>query len=153
MVAGWHRTLDLAKADEWYRRAIARGSQSAILLYASLLTSRGDFAQAEAILRTEIEKGWPPALYRVALVRIMRTKSPRRYREALPYLEQAGEKGHPLSRILLGRLMAQGRFGLGKVPRGIVMVVKNATAELNELKRRNEEYKLSQDARLMHTGH
>lgn len=117
--AGIGTARDRDCAAEYYRRAFAAGSQVAAIGYAALLIEQGDRAGGEAILIDSARSGFVPAYYRLALHRYEGSPSRRTYREIMPWLEYAAEMGHPGAQLRLAELMAAGRCGLRKVPKGL----------------------------------
>jgi TPR repeat protein len=131
---GYHAALgvprDMARAEEWYRRASEGGSQRALLEYIRLLWRRSDAARGEATLGGSAGDDWAPALYWRARFRLLRSKTPRRtLKEVRPLLERATELGSPAARRLLAAEMSLGRFGIREIPKGMRMVWKNSRAE------------------------
>lgn len=105
-------------AEQWYKLALAGGSQEAMLKCASAAASRGEFAACEAILRSGIDQDWTPALFWMAWHRQVQSADKATYRAIFPLLKTAAQRGHPAARFFLVNFMSRGKFGIGRIPLG-----------------------------------
>jgi len=115
---------DLDKAEYWYKRAFACGSQRAMVECAHFAASRKDYAACEAILQVGVEEDWTPALFWLAWYRHKQSESKETYRAIFPMLAEAARRGHPAARLIFANFMTRGRFGLLHVPRGFFRSMK-----------------------------
>lgn len=120
--AGRGVAADAAQAEEWYGRAFASGCDFALLNYAKHLISRGDRDAAEAAYRVGVARDWAPALFWLAQSRTKRSKSRKTVLEVRPLIERAAALGSPNAKRVLSRNLAQGRYGLREIPRGLSLV-------------------------------
>jgi TPR repeat protein len=123
-VACWYEfgtgvSPDLAKAEEWYRRAAVGGLRLATLRYAALVRGRRDYARVEAIFSSDFFRDWPPAWFWLAYSRLRQSNRRADYMRALPLLERASMSGCPIAKLLLAQWMTWGRFGIRNIPRGL----------------------------------
>jgi hypothetical protein len=116
-------------AEAWFRRAFAGGSQIAMLKCAGAAASRGDYAACEAILQVGVDKKWAPAIFWQAWYRHARSESPETYRAILPMLKTAAKSGHPAARMVLASCMVRGKFGVWRIPLGLLLAAKAALDE------------------------
>lgn len=118
-------TADQEKAETWYKRACAGGSQLAMLACARLAASRHDYAACENILQPGVEQGWAPAKFWLAWYRHEQSESMQICRRLLPLLNDAAAKGHPGAKFLLANFTIHGKFGLLRVPFGFLLALRN----------------------------
>ena len=116
---GTGTTPDLAKAQEYYRRAIQGGSWSATIHYARLLDELGHYDICDEILEDGVAVGFVPAYFWLAWLRYKRSKTREACREGRPLLEYAARAGHPGARRKLAQWMLLGRFGPREIFRGL----------------------------------
>lgn len=112
---------DLAKAAEYYRRAIERGSWMATIHYARLLDQLGQFESCDQVLDDGIAAGFVPAYFWLAWLRYKRSKTRQTCREVRPLLEYAAKAGHPGARYRLSQWMLLGKFGALEIFRGFLL--------------------------------
>ena len=90
-----------------------------MLDYAFVLQARGEFDQADTVLKDGAERGWAPAQFWFAQTRILRSGgSTKILREMRPMLEQAAAQGSLAASWLLARKQSHGRFGILQIPGG-----------------------------------
>lgn len=133
---------DIAKADDWYKRAFAGGSQVAMLKCAKAAALRNDYTACEAILEIGVNQDWTPAIFWQAWYRHEQSESTETYRTILPMLRKAAERGHPAARMCLASFMLRGKFGLHRVPLGLLLAIRTAVTDVS-----NKEKTLSQEYR------
>jgi TPR repeat protein len=112
---------DLAKAQEYYRRAIQGGSWKATIHYARLLDELGHYGTCDQVLEDGVAVGFIPAYFWLAWLRYKRAETRHACREVRPLLEYAATAGHPGARRKLYQWMFLGRFGPGEILRGILL--------------------------------
>jgi len=117
---------DLAKAQEYYRRAIQGGSWTATIHYARLLAELGHHDTCETVLKDGVAVGFVPAYFWLAWLRYKRSKTREVCREVRPMLEYAAKAGHPGARRKLAQWMLFGRFGPREIFRGILLSLRLA---------------------------
>jgi hypothetical protein len=105
-------------AIEWYYKAICNGSWYATLGYARLLEHHGYHIEVDDVLQDGVDKGFAPALYRLAILKYRRKPGRKSANEVRELLEQARLAGHPASELFLAGLAAFGRFGVREIPQG-----------------------------------
>jgi len=131
-------TEDRPRAEHWFEKAFAGGSQRALLNYGRLLFWRGDPGAAEAVFRVGAVDDWAPAHYWLARTLLGQPTSARTRTEARLLLQRAAAQGHPAARRLLGREMAWGRFGLKWVPTGFTLLSRYSEDILSSWAAQNE---------------
>jgi hypothetical protein len=117
--SGRGTAVDLAAAEEFYRRALCAGSWKATLSYAGMLFKRGADSAWPSTLGDGADKGFIPAFFWLAWYRYKRAPGRKTAREVRPLLETAAGAGHPGARLMLARWKASGKFGLREIPNGI----------------------------------
>lgn len=110
---------DSVEAERWYRLAIERGCRQAQLRLGRIYQSRGDLVAAEQIYMLGAGERWAPAMYRLALLKLGQAHTSAKLNEARGLLEQAAAQGDLAAQMHLARLMARGRFGWWRIPRGL----------------------------------
>lgn len=125
---------DLNMAQDYYRRAIDGGSQSATLGYARLLNLLGKHEEADALLEDGVSADFIPAFFWLASLRYRRAPSRKMARAIRPLIEHAAAHGHPGAELMLGRLMLNGRFGLKSVPGGLRRMIRFTNSRIAEEK-------------------
>jgi TPR repeat protein len=118
---GTGTSRDLAKAAEYYLRAIEGGSWMATIYHARLLDQLGQFDSCDEVLNDGIAAGFVPAFFWLAWLRYKRSKTWQTCREVRPLLEYAAKAGHPAARWKLSQWMLWGKFGPLEIFRGIVL--------------------------------
>lgn len=135
---GWHYhtgtyvEADFAKAQEYYYRAICAGSWMATLNYAKLLADHGYHDHCEKVLEDGVASDFVPAYFWLAWFRYKRSKSREVCQEIRPMLEYAARKGHPGAKLILGRLMLFGKFGIRGIPEGFKFALRSALESARE---------------------
>lgn len=122
--------IDLAKAEDWYKRAFAGGSRIAMLKCAKFAASRGDYSSCDALLQVGVDQDWVSAIFWQAWYRHKNSESPETYRIIYPMLKDAAKREHPAARMILANFMLRGKFGVLKVPLGWLKYLR-ATYELS----------------------
>lgn len=111
-------SLDIEKAEHWYRLAVDGGVQQAQLRLGKLYWCRKDFARAAEVYQVGAGQKWSPAMYRLAQCKLAMSRSRQTLSEARQLLEAASEKGDLGAELYLASLITRGRFGLRQIPRG-----------------------------------
>lgn len=124
---------DLGQTEAWSRRAFEAGSDRAQLVYAWIVSNRGDIEGAKAIYHVGADRDWAPALHWLAMCLIVTAKTPEDLRAARIMLERAVELGSPGAKWNLYRRMARGQFGIGEAAKGLRLLWKFFAADLEEL--------------------
>jgi hypothetical protein len=112
---------DLAKAQEYYRRAIQGGSWTATIHYAQLLDELGHHDTCDQVLEDGVAVGFVPAYFWRGWLRYKRSKTREACREARPLLEYAATAGHPGARRKLSQWMLLGKLGPREILRGFLL--------------------------------
>jgi len=111
--------VDRLRAEDWYWKALERGSDFALLRASCLALRRGDAAKAKAILGVGVARGLTPAMRSLAWIELRLSKYKDARRRAYALYERAIELGDGSARIDLARAMALGCFGWRAIPAGI----------------------------------
>lgn len=119
---GFDGATNLVEAESWYHVALQHGSRRARLYLADLYWSQTDFGACERILQPAADEHWVPALYPLAVVKLKQPKTRMRRESARLLLEEAAARGDVGAQWWLGRIMAQGRFGWRRIPRGFSLI-------------------------------
>jgi TPR repeat protein len=127
---GYGVPADLKQAENWYKQALAAGSQYAMLKCAHFAASRQDFLDCNAILQPGIEVRWASAEFWQGWYRQKQCDSKKSYQSIFPLLNAAAKRGHPGARTILANFMVRGKFGMLLVPIGFFRVVQFVLAEL-----------------------
>lgn len=112
---------DLAKAQEYYRRAIQGGSWTATIHYARLLDELGHHDACDHVLEDGVAAGYVPAYFWLAWLRYKRSPTRETCREVRPLLEYAANAGHPGAIRKLSQWMLLGKFGTHEIVHGAVL--------------------------------
>jgi len=136
---------DLAQAEKWYRRAYDGGSDHGLLWLGQLYQRQRQYAKAEQVYRTGAERGWAPAMCRLAWVYSKSPAWPQKRKEALSLLERASAAGDLSARHFLAIAMMRGWFGLRRIPEGIRLTVK-VSDDLYELVKDEEALAAKNDS-------
>jgi TPR repeat protein len=123
--------ISLQEADSWYKRASVSGSRIAMLYHAKFAARHKDFATSERVLKPGVEQGWIPAVFWTAWYRHKRSPVKDTYRAIAPMLREAERAGHPIAGLILANFMVKGKFGILKVPLGMMRVIKTAISHVN----------------------
>lgn len=116
--AGWLGKRDFNAAEMHYRKALALGSESAILNLAKCLRAAGNQDEWEEVLENGVERGFLPANFWLAFFRFRQKPSRETSRDVRPVMLKAADAGHPAARMILATWKARGRFGLAEVRNG-----------------------------------
>jgi TPR repeat protein len=107
---------DLVRAELWYVRAHQAGSDYGLIWLGGLYQRSGQHEKAQEVYRAGVERGFAPAMARLA-ASYMRSPGWRRNRhEAMALLEQASAAGDPWAPHSLASAMMRGWFGLRYIP-------------------------------------
>lgn len=116
--------VDSCQAGNYYRLAVAEGSQMARIDYARLLAENKQHDECERLLEQGLASEFIPAYFWLARLRFDRFKSSKVAREVRPMLQHAASEGHPGAQHMLSKLMLTGKFGLSEIPYGLVSAVR-----------------------------
>jgi TPR repeat protein len=111
--------VDLAQAEKWYRRAHESGADEGLLWLGRLYLVSQRYTEAEQVFMAGVERGFVPAMYRLAWTYAKSTRWSEKRGEALHLLERASAAGDISARRFLANAMARGWFGLRRIPSGI----------------------------------
>lgn len=117
---------DSDRAQNFYRRAIARGSLMAAIYCARLLAETQLHDECEQALQEGVGLRFTPAYFWLARSRYDRFRTHQVAQEIRPLLEYAAREGHPGAASMLTRLMVTGKFGLRAIPKGLIFGVRAA---------------------------
>ncbi len=117
---------DLTQAEKWYRRAFEGGSDYGLLWLGLLYLKQRQYAKAEEVFRTGVERGWLPAMSYLARTYSKSADWPQKREEARTLLERASAAGDLSARRFLAIATMRGWFGLRLIPNGIRMCIKAA---------------------------
>ena len=123
---------DLIQAEKWYRRACEGGSDDGLMWLGYLYANSRQYAKAEEVFKTGVERGRLPAMLRLAWVY---SKSPdwrQKRDEALALLERASAAGDLSAKNFLANAVMRGWFGLRRIPEGVRLMFK-VSDEMAEL--------------------
>jgi len=129
---GWHYQTgtfvakDLAKAQDYYYRAVCAGSWMATLEYARLLAEQGHHEYCERVLENGVASDFVPAYVALARFRYEQSKTAMVCREVRPLLDYAARRGHPEANVMLARWMMSGKLGIHKIPQGYKLALQSA---------------------------
>lgn len=112
---------DLAQAEKWYRRAFDSGSDYALLGLGHLYMQQQEYTKAEEVFRTGADRGWVPAMYRLAWTYSKSAAWSQKRDEARDLLERASAAGDLSARRFLATATMRGWFGWRRIPSGIRM--------------------------------
>jgi TPR repeat protein len=117
---------DLAQAETWYLRAYRAGSDHGLLWLGHLYQESKQYQKAQDVFRTGVERGFTPAMVRLASCYWHSADRPQRRDEALALFERGSAAGDLSARRFLGSLMIRGSFGLRRIPAGIRLLFRVA---------------------------
>ncbi len=117
---------DLAKAERWYLRAYEAGSDYGLIWLGHLYQESRQYGKAQEVYRAGVERGFVPAMQRLAWSYWNSADWPRWRSEALSLLERGSAAGDLSARRFLARSLMHGRFGLRHIPRGIRLLFSTA---------------------------
>lgn len=121
--------VDLVEAENWYRQACAAGSQYAMIECARFAASRQDFLTCDAILQAGVNDSSASAAFWQAWYRHKFHPNKDSYRTIYPVLKLAAKSGHPGARVLFASLAIRGKFGILRIPFGVLSAMRLAAAE------------------------
>ena len=110
---------NLSEADYWYRKAIDRGSQMAMIHRARMLGTHGHWDECEQQLQLAMQQELVAAWYWSARFRFTWNPTRETARAVRPLLEHAVAKGHPAAEAMLTRHMVRGKYGALLRPKGL----------------------------------
>jgi TPR repeat protein len=110
---------DLAQAEKWYLRAYRAGSDYGLIWLGHFYQESKQYEKAQDVFRTGVERGFVPAMFRLAASYWHSADWPQRRDEALTLLERGSAAGDLSARRFLASAMTRGRFGLWRIPAGI----------------------------------
>jgi TPR repeat protein len=125
---------DLAQAEKWYLCAYEAGSDYGLIWLGHLYQELRQYDKAQEVLRTGVERGFVPAMLRLASSYWNSPDWPQRRDEALALLERGSAAGDFSARRYLAVGMTRGWFGLRHIPDGIRLVLSTAEDLANLLK-------------------
>jgi TPR repeat protein len=128
---------DPATTERWYRLAVERGCRQAQLRLGRIYQNRGDLAAAENVYAVGVAEQWAPAMYNLARLRMQQVQTPTGLEEVRSLLEQAAARDDLAAQMYLSRLLARGRFGWWRIPRGLRLLWRTAR-KLEALERKGK---------------
>ncbi len=117
---------DLAQAEKWYLRAYEAGSDYGLIWLGHLYQKSRQYEKAQDVYRAGVERGFVPAMLRLASSYRNSPDWPQRRDEALTLLERGSAAGDFSARRYLAVGMTRGWFGLRHIPDGIRLVLNSA---------------------------
>jgi hypothetical protein len=125
---------DLAQAERWYLRAYEAGSDYGLIWLGHLYQESRHYEKAQEVFRNGVERGFVPAMFRLAASYWNSPDWPQRRDEALALLERGSAAGDLSARHYLAVGMTRGWFGLRHIPDGIRLMFSTAEDLANLLK-------------------
>jgi tetratricopeptide (TPR) repeat protein len=125
---------DLAQAEKWYLRAYEAGSDYGLIWLGLLYQESGRYEKAQQVFQNGVERGFVPAMLRLAASYWNSPNWPQRRDEALTLLERGSAAGDLSARRYLAVGMMRGWFGLTRIPDGIRLVFSTAEDMANLVK-------------------
>ncbi len=125
--------VSLGQADRWYRKAIDRGSQLAMIYRARLLGEHRHWDECEQQLQLAMQQDLVAAWYWSAYFRYKRNPTRETARAVRPLLEHAVARGHPAAEAMLTRHMARGKYGMLLRPKGLWLAIRGGLRHKFEL--------------------
>lgn len=117
--SGTGTAQDLAQAEKWLHRAYRAGSDYGLIWLGILYEHSGQSEKAQEVYRTGIERGFVPAMIRLAACYRRSPDWVQRRQEVLTLLECGPAADDLFARHWLTSAMIRGRFGLRLIPEGI----------------------------------
>jgi hypothetical protein len=117
---------DLAEAERWYLCAYEAGSDYGLIWLGHLYQESRQYEKAQEVFRTGVERGFVPAMQRLAWSYWNSADWPQRRGEALTLLERGSAAGDLSARRYLASGLTRGRFGLRHIPHGIRLLFSTA---------------------------
>lgn len=111
-----------AAAETMYKRLVEVGWLPAHHHLACLSFKRGAYQEAFSYLEIPVEAGYPPSMYRLALMREKGWGCPVDIAGASVLLKEASNRGHLFAKRELARFYLLGRFGIRRVPKGVLLL-------------------------------
>jgi len=118
------------RALEWFSRAASLGSAEGAFYCAKVAITKRRFDDAHGLLAMAASKEYGPALLWLGLTYIRGLGRPTDLPRGVEYLERSAKTGNYLARRELAVLMMKGRFGLARIPEGVVRFVTCSGAAL-----------------------
>ena len=125
---------DLAQAEKWYLSAHEAGSDYGLIRLGDLYQKSGQYEKAQAVFRAGVDRGFVPAMFRLAWSYSKSPDWPQRRDEALTLLERGSAAGDLCARRCLAAGMMHGWFGLRRIPDGIRLMFSTAEDIANLIK-------------------
>jgi TPR repeat protein len=125
---------DLTQAEKWYLRAYEAGSDYGLIWLGHLYQQTRQYEKAQEVFRNGVERGFVPAMLRLASSYRNSPNWPQRLDEALTLLERGSAAGDLSARHYLAVGMTRGWFGLRRIPDGIRLVLSTAEDMANLVK-------------------
>jgi len=120
--AGMGVAKDQDQAQAWSQRAYEGGSDRGLLDHGAYLVSTGRSDEAEKVYEAGWARGFAPAVYRLARIRLKATLPLAKRLAWKPSLEWAAAAGHPAARFVLSKYLLRGWFGVRGIPRGVMLL-------------------------------
>jgi hypothetical protein len=117
---------DLVQAEKWYLRAYRAGSDYGLIWLGHFYQESKQYEKAQDVFRTGVERGFVPAMFRLAASYWQSPDWPQRREGALTLLERGSAVGDLSARRFLASAMSRGSFGLRRIPAGIRLLSKVA---------------------------
>jgi TPR repeat protein len=112
---------NVIEEEVWYKRAIEAGSVFAQFALAHLYFRTQRYPAAFVQCQSAVALGYAPAMYFLALMYREGAGTERNLDKERDLLYQATQRGHLWSRVRLGRVLMQGRWGLWQRLRGLLI--------------------------------
>jgi TPR repeat protein len=109
---------DLAQAERWYLRAYQAGSDYGLIWLGALYQRSGEYEKAQEVYRTGAERGFVPAMVRLAACYRNSPNWRQRRKEAMALLKRGSAAGDLFARYSLAIAMTRGWFGVRHIPEG-----------------------------------
>jgi TPR repeat protein len=117
---------DLSQAEKWYLCAYEAGSDYGLIWLGHLYQELRQYEKAQEVFRTGVERGFVPAMVRLASSYWNSPNWPQRRDETLTLLERGSAAGDLSARRYLAVGMTRGWFGLRHIPDGIRLLFSTA---------------------------
>jgi TPR repeat protein len=130
---------DSTQAEKWYRRSFEAGSDEGLLQLGRLYIKSGQYAKAEEIYRTGVERHWVPAMLRLAWIYSKAADWPAKREMTLKLLQRASGEGDLGAKDFLAQKMIRGWFGWSRIPSGVRLLYQVAN-DFGELLKEDERF-------------
>jgi TPR repeat protein len=125
---------DLAQAERWYLRAYQAGSDYGLIWLGGLYQRSGEYEKAQEVYRTGVERGFVPAMVRLAACYRNSPDWRQRREEAMALLKRGSAAGDLFARHSLAGAMTRGWFGVRHIPEGFRRLSSVADEMMNLIK-------------------